>query len=336
MKTTVWMLIFVFVVSSCQKKALKYTIPEDITESLIGELWQAESGKSYTDLQITDSYYLFADKEADTLLYAFEKRDIQRPCLYGLKGNESEQFQSIEFVKSNTRYPFIKDAVWLVDNKRLLKQVQCLADSLTTAQSILLPGELDRSADYNFTKDEIFGVSTMGYVNSPYYFFNPDSGYYRVDPYNLPMQKYRENRFAYLTNLCVNEKNKVAVSALRFFNSVQFYDLHGGIKRIVSFGEAPVQPQNNSGKTLDFENSVKCFIDIYGTDNLVYCLFNGSLMFDQPSEIVVFKWNGDHVRTIQTDYALKKIAVDASDKYILALASNDKGEQLVLKYYLKT
>lgn len=336
MRTAVWIFGFIFLLVSCYKQDVTYVISSDSDENLTCEIWQAESGKSYTDLQITDSYYLFADGEADSLLYAFEKKDIQRTCLYGLKGSESEQFRSIEFVKSNTCYPSIKDAVWLVENKRLLKQIQCRADSLATTQSILLPGELDRSADYNFTKDEIFGVSTMGYVNSPYYFFNPDSGYYRVDPYNLSMQKYRENRFAYLTNLCVNEKNKVAVSALRFFNSVQFFDLHGGIKRAVSFGEAAIQPQNNSGKTLDFENSVKCFIDIYGTDNLVYCLFDGSLMFDQPSKIVVFKWNGDHVRTIQTDYALKKIAVDASDKYILALASNDKGEQLVLKYYLKT
>lgn len=334
MKTTIWIVAFMLVLISCQKQTVEYVLSNDANESLTGEVMQVESGRRYTDLQITDSYYLFADKEADTLLYVFEKENPEQACLYGLKGEEQGQFRSVEFVQSNGRYPSVEDGVWLVDDKRLLKQVECQVDRLATTQSILLPSALDRSSDYNFTKDEIFGVPTMGYINSPYYFFNPDSGYYRVDPYNLPMQAYRENRYAFFTNLCVNEKEKVAVSALRFFNSVQFYDLRGEVQRAVSFGEQPVQPQSNLGKTLDFENSRKCFIHICGSERYVYCLFDGSLDLNQPSKIVVFKWNGDHVRTIQTDHPLKKIAVDTADKYILALASDGEEGQMVVRYDL--
>lgn len=334
MKTTVWIIAFAFVFTACQKKPLTYAISVDATESVIGEVWQAQSDKSYTDLQITDSYYLFADKEADTVLYVYEQKDPTQISMYGLQGNGAGQFCSVEFVKSNTRYPSEKDDVWLVDDKRLLKQVHCQADSLYIIQSILLPSALDRSADYNFTKDEIFGVSTMGYLNSPYYFFNPDSGYYRVDPYGIPLKEYKENRYAYFTNLCVNEKDKVAVSALRFFNSVQFYNLQGEIERVVSIGDAPVMPRNDSGNSLDFENSTKCFIHIYGTEKQVYCLYDGSLELNQLSKIVIFNWNGDHVKTIQTDHMLKKMAVDPSDKYVLALASDGKNGQIVVKYDL--
>lgn len=204
MKTTVWILVFAFVFTACQKKVLTDMISVDATESVTGDVWQVQSDKLYTDLQITDSYYLFANKEADTVLYVYEQKDPTQISMYGLQGNGAGQFRSVEFVKSNTRYPSVKEGVWIVDNKRLLKQVHCQADSLYTAQSILLPNALDRSVDYNFTKDEILGVSTIGYLNSPYYFFNPDSGYYRVDPYGTPLKEYKENRYAYFTNLCVN------------------------------------------------------------------------------------------------------------------------------------
>lgn len=335
MKSIVRFIILMTLFNACIEQAIKHTIPEDADKNLKGEIWQAASGKSYTDLQITDSHYLFADKEADTVLYALDKKNPQKGYIYGLKDNSPEEFHSIEFVKSNTRYPVIKDAVWLIDDKRLLKQIKCSVDSISILQSIQLPNALDRSYDYNFTKDEIFGVSTMGYLNSPYYFFNPDSGYYRVNAYNIPQKKYKRTRYAYMTNLCVNEKKETVVSALRFFNSVQFYNLRGEIKQIISFGEVPIAPQTYSADALDFDDSIKCFIHTYGTDKFVYCLYDGSLALNQLSKIVIFKWNGKHVKTIQADHILKKIAVDPSDTFLLALASDNEGEQIVVKYNLK-
>lgn len=334
MKKTAWLIALSLTLNACQEQVKKYTISKDADKCLKGEVLQTESGKSYTDLEIIDSYYLFADKEADTVLYAIDKKNLKKKYIYGLKGDKSGEFHSIEFVKSNTRYPVTKNAIWLIDDKRLLKQVECLVDSLSVLQSVQLSNGLDRSVDYNFTRNEIFGVSTMGYLNSPYYFFNPDSGYYRVDAHDTPQKKYKETRYAYLTNLCVNEKRKSVVSALRFFNSVQFYNLRGEIVRIVSFGKESVIPEKNSGNTLDFKNSIKCFINIYGTEKFVYCLYDGSSTFNQLSKIVIFKWNGDHVKTIQTDHILKKIAIDPSDKYLLALASDNVGEQIVVEYDL--
>lgn len=334
MKSTAWFILLTIFFTACQEQATRHTILEVADKNLKGEIWQTESGKSYTDLQITDTHYLFADKEADTVLYAIDRKNPQKGYVYGLNDNSPGKFRSIEFVKSNTRYPAIKDAVWLIDDKCLLKQVKCSADSISTLQSIQLPNNLDRSTDYNFTTNEIFGVSTIGYLNSPYYFFNPDSGYYRVDAYYTSQKKYKRTRYAYMTNLCVNEKRETAVSALRFFNSVQFYNLRGEIKQIISFGKDPITPQNSSADALDFDNSIKCFIHIYGTDKFIYCLYDGSSALNQLSKIVIFKWNGKHVKTIQADHILKKIAVDPSDAFILTLASDREGEQIVVKYDL--
>lgn len=334
MKIIVGLISFMLLCNACQKQAMKHTIPEDADVYLKGEVWQAESGKSYTDLQITDSYYLFADKEADTVLYVLDKKNPTKEYVYGLKGDKPEEFCSIEFVRSNTRYPSEKNAVWLVDDKRLLKQVKCLDDRIVTLQSTQLPNALYRSTDYNFTKDEIFGVSPLGDLASSFYFFNPDSGYYRVDAHDIPQKKYKETSSAYMTNLCVNENKGAVVSALRFFNSVQFYNLRGEIKQIFSFGKVPITPQIKSSDALDFTGSVKCFIHIFCTEKFVYCLYDGSSELNQLSKIVLFKWNGKHVKTIQTDHMLKKIAVDPSDKLLLALACDSEGEQIVVKYKL--
>ena len=72
-----------------------------------------------------------------------------------------------------------------------------------------------------------------------------------------------------------------------------------------------------------------------GTPRYVYCLYSGSKNFSGKSKIVIFQWDGKHVRTWESDRSIRSIAVDEDDKYILAIVSKENGGQDVIRYELK-
>lgn len=320
---------------SCYEQPLSYTVIVDKYTECIGSEWKKlHENQFYIDLQITDSFYVFINYDNDTILHVFNKNFPSLPASYGLSQGAEKRLTSIEFVERNTRYPLDRNDFLVVDNKNKIKQIRCERDSISIIKSSSLPVRLERSSNYNLTSNEIYGVLNNGDINHAFYFFNPDSGYYKVDMYGMSNKLYKKNPFAYIPNLSVNaQKNKIAC-AFRFFNKIQFFDLRGKIIRDISFGEEVIMPKNKADGTLDLIESVKCFIDIYTTNDYVYCIYDGSTGIGQQSKIVVFNWEGKHVKTLQSDRIIKKIAVDESNSYIIALVNGNTGERSIVKYHI--
>jgi hypothetical protein len=326
----IWsLLLFLCGVSSCKEKSLSYQIPEK-ENHLMGEIWKnANDIPLYTDVEITDSYYVFTDYENESLLHVYDKNNPSAELTSAIHGRGATGLVSVEFVKSNTRYPSESDDVWIIDNKSKLKQVRCRKDSLMVIRNIALPTELNRSADYNITKDELYGVPGAGERNKAFYFFHPDSGYYWVDMYGMD-KKYTKNDFACYADLIVHEKRESVVCAYRFFNKIQFFDLRGNISKDIFYGKDRIEPKDNAVELSNFKENLKCFIDIYATDQYVFCVYDGSCDYTNLSKIMIFKWDGTHVKTLQTDRVIKSIAVDKLNAYILALTANEfKGRDIV-------
>lgn len=323
--------LFLFL-QSCSDNSFSYTISEKANKEIKGELWKTvDSSFCYVDVLLTDSYYVFSDYENDTVLHVYDKNNPAFPVGYGLMGEKPENFVSVEFVKSNTRYPSGKDDVWIVDSKHSLKQVECKEGEVALKSNSYLPGNLTRSFNYNFTPEELYATPSRSSNNNAFFFFNPDSGYYWVDMYAALPKEFNNNPYAFLSEMIVNEKENVAVCAFRFFNKVHFFDLRGNIFKEFLVGEETIKPQ----RTQNFLESYKCFIDIYGTSRYVYCVYDGSIDFSPQTKIMVFRWDGKHIKTLQTDRSIKKIAVDPQDKYFIAIATNEQGGRDVLRYSLK-
>ena len=59
-----------------------------------------------------------------------------------------------------------------------------------------------------------------------------------------------------------------------------FYDLKGTYQRSFTYGKEPIVPLLKKNDTqVDVLGTTKCFIDICGTDQYVYCLYDGSVDF---------------------------------------------------------
>ena len=107
----------------------------------------------------------------------------------------------------------------------------------------------------------------------------------------------------------MNERQNSVVAALRFFNQIDFYDLKGTYQRSFTYGKEPIVPLLKKNDTqVDVLGTTKCFIDIFGTDRYVYCL--------------------------NFDRSIKRIAVDPSDGFLVALALDESGALDVVKYLL--
>lgn len=322
---------------SCKEQPLLYTVSLQDGLPLTGEVWKKGSENSfYTDIYITDQYYAFSEYKNDTVLQVFSKNDPERFLGFEVKQGIGKLFHTIDFLKSNTRYASEKDDIWFIENKNELKQLRLQDDLLLPINTWLLPVGTLRSTSFNFTKEEMYGVPTMGSSLKTFYFFQPDSGHYWVEMYGITKGlQYKKNPYAFLSNLCVNEKQKAVVCGFLYFNQIQFFDLKGNVVRSVRIGEEDIMPVNNSESSLDYENSVKCVIDICSTEEYVYCLYDGADNLDKNSLIFVFNWDGTHVKTYTIDKILKKIAIDKSNNKLVALVSNEQGNRDVVSYFLK-
>jgi hypothetical protein len=297
-------------------------------DHIVGELWKkATDIPLYTDVEITDSYYVFTYYENEGLLHIYDKSNPSHK-------REATGFVSVEFVKSNTRYPSENDDVWIIDSKRRLKQLRCEKDSLTVVRDIALPTSLNRSTDYNLTTNELYGVPGAGERNKAFYLFHPDSGYYWVDMYGPDKKVYTKNNIACYANLLVHEERGSIVCAYRFFNKIQFFDLKGNITKDISYGKDRIEPKDNPVELSNFKDNLKCFIDIYATDQYVFCVYDGSYDYTNLSKIMIFKWDGTHVKTWQTDRIIKSIAVDKQHSYLLAITANELTGRDIVRYKL--
>lgn len=337
MKTTGYVAgILLLLCAGCAKQPLSYTVLTEKNVLLTSEVWkQGEASFHYTDIYVTDQYYAFTCHKSDTLIQVFAKNDPANCIGILVKDEKRRHAYPIDFVKSNTRNDADNDDIWVVENKRDLKQLRLLNNSLSAVKTIFLGVATEESTSYNFTKEEVYGVPTSGSLDKAFYFFQPDSGYYWVEMYgatNKVKKHYHKNPYAALSTLVVNENKNAIVCGFLFFNQIQFFDLRGDIVRSVTIGEGTVMPANNNVGSLDYPKSTKCVLDVCGTDNYVYCLYDGTKEFEKTSLILVFKWDGTHVKTYQTDQMLKKIAFDQSKNKLVALVSNENGGRDVVLY----
>jgi len=338
MKKYLHLLTVLFIFCSCSKDDVRIiNISETDIIDITSRIWQeADSSRYYYDLRATESHFTFLDDKSDTVIRVYKKDNPNElyNC-YIKKRNISDS--KIKFLKSNTRNTTNKNQIWIIE-KGSIKTInpENSAEELLSAPVSYPFRNLPPSVDFNLTKDEIIAapLGTNYPYNSPYYFYHPDSGYIRVEIYRHPNITYPNIQPAYLTCLIANEEEKSIVSAQRFMNDVLFYDLRGNLRAVSTFGKEYIIPEIKD-ETVDMDKSLKFFIYICGTKNYVYCLYDGSADYTSNSKIVVFDWQGKHIKTFQADRCLKQIAVNEKDTEINALAANEQHGRDVLCYKIE-
>lgn len=297
-------------------------------------LLKGSAGKQCDAVGLTESYLVLLDRASDTTIQVFKKEDLSRLHAFALKGYGFTYFSNPEFMKSNTKEPAGKDEFWIVDNQLTFNRVRVTTDSLQVDRKYISIADLIPATHYSVTTKEVYAVPIVEKdVYGSFCYANDEEGTYWVDPPKVEKAYRSCKHIAYLPNLCVNEPRNSVVAALRFWNRIDFYDLKGTFQKSFIPTQEPIVPLlKEKDAQVDIEGTNKCFIDIFGTDRYVYCLYDGSVDFSNRSTLLVLTWDGELKKCLHLDRPVKKIAVDPSDRFIVTLAAGENETWDVVRY----
>lgn len=87
------------------------------------------------------------------------------------------------------------------------------------------------------------------------------------------------------------------------------------------------------------KKSILGYHDITSSNKNVYALFVGISEeegdYRYAHRIRVFDWNGENRFEIQTDYPIKRIAVDADDNFIYGISHDKEKSPIIVRFDLK-
>lgn len=307
------------------------------TNSIKGDVLFSKSSTSYYfDIEMTKDYIVLLDSESDSVIQVYDKYTYKNETSMLTKKIENKILIKPTFVKSIQNKNRKESIIQVVDNNMYFKTITIKKQEIEI-QTSLLARDLTPCIDYAVIGKELYGSPRNSYKNHLFYYFNADSGYYWVDPPCSLIKEASETPHILISNLYANESKSIIVTALRYSNYICFFDLCGNLQKTIKFGDENITPKIRPiDKELDAPNSIKCFINMYGTENYLYCLYTGSNDFSAKSKILVFNWNKKHIATLQTDRSLRCITVDENDQYILGISSNESDGQDIIQYPLNT
>lgn len=311
---------------SCQKDETFYEL--NLTENsskVEGEvILQPEVGKDhFFDLTADKNFFysLYENEKGNGMLAVYDKDFTlrQEQCLFNISMNTHPHFT----------HEVVHDILHIASNHSQIWQLQL--DGKKFQSKVLDTNWTNNGVDYNVISPDEFWISTTQRMWRSSFFrlidgrcnwFVPDSTIGQLYPNSVP----------FIAHLSVNGKQEKAVATYRFIDFLSFYDFNGELKCSVKIQSKfpPSEIQIND------PNTIKYFIDLYGTDQSVYCLYSGSNNLDVPARIIQFDWNGRHIRTYLLDRPVYSFAVNEA-KHLLVAISNNKSnkQQEIVKYILK-
>ena len=284
----------------------------------------------FNDLKLTDDYCVIADKEGDMQLKVYKKEDF----------SQTDQFA--ENLKSLHPVSFTKDVkegkdenvLFFINSDQSLNSLSIETNDIKS-RTIKRGLPVSVSIAYtNLSSGDIYASPAFPSNTHSFYYYKAKSPVSRIEAAPKIKDIFPKESLISVNNLCANEKQDVIVSAYRFCNYISFYDLTGKLKNTVQIGENVCKPATSMDMGIDVGASEKYFIDVCGTPEYVYCLYNGDKDFSTDSKVFIFKWNGEHIKTVQLDRPIRKFTVDKSDNYIIAISGNSAGGQDILRYSL--
>lgn len=329
---------------SCQKEKTRKTFQSGsiptLTVHVSGEvIYKGGDDCHFYDIAITDDYYAFLNHYSDTLVQVFRQKDMS-PYKIGLREEKEPLFAFPSFIKKNYKSK-AKNHIEVWDNNSFSIKEMGLDDNknnpVISYSVIPFSKEVIPCSNIHLTEKEFCATPYLSIKDMVFYSYNRETGYYYVPPYPVipNINPAHSDINPYVGCISVSEEKNRIVAALRYINTVNFYDLNCDIFNASAFGDTYVFPEYDAiSNFFNLERSRKCFIDICSTDKYIYCLYDGTVDFSASSIIVIFDWDGNHIRNLQTNKNIRQIAVDASDTYIMAIISNETGTRDILKLEL--
>ena len=337
MKAKSFLFLFLCLITSCSNSRIGQfeQIPASI-KSVKTEIFLSDQKtlNMFYDMALLDTCVVLADFYSDSLI---QVRSLTNPdyCVRNLyKGNGPDEYKQ----------PYFNREVRPDDNSLLFSDINLRKfGKMTWNQGILtvkdefMPADFPSGNSLNETSRFIYGINAELNENGLFFIWDKSNNSLikQVDYYPDKTSEYDKSSwsFLYQSDICVNEQAKTLVCVLLNMNLLHFYDLEGNVQKIFQVGNRLMLPDTHS-QTLDFSESDKYFMQVCGSKEYVFALYNGKELQDGASEILVFDWSGKFIERYKSDKPFVRIAVDNAGKNLLGIHINGEGGTDVFRIIL--
>jgi hypothetical protein len=143
----------------------------------------------------------------------------------------------------------------------------------------------------------------------------------------------------YQGNTCTNPENNQFAFGCLLCDHLSFYEVNGKEFVLLKEYTSNTPKARYPGQLVIQDDCTINYTWAQGTVTYCYMLFSGKTYSENNSAaggcyIVVFDWQGNHVRTLETDREIKTFCVDEPNRMIYATALDDDGEYGIMQFKL--
>ena len=273
-----------------------------------------------------DSFLYCLDFYNDTILKAYPQTSFPVMARYATKGQGPDDlilpFFTREIVQKGGNIKMTDVNAWSL---REINPTRSTRIHLNTTRLPIVP----MMQDYAETDLCIYGTN----IDSPEcLFFIYDKNKQKVKDIRYWDEKQLKSKypdthipFLFTGNLLLHPERGIC-RTMNNLNSLFFFDLQGELLKEVVIGTERIWPEADP-QFLDFPQANKYVLSLTGNQECLYILYNGYPANTQGacSKILRFDWEGNLLKSIQTDRDLSQIALTPDGNCLYAIANNEEG-----------
>lgn len=307
-------------------------VADNTTDSVTWESFLPESGtlNVFYNICVDDSFLYCLDFHNDSILKVYSLASTPSVVGYAMQGQGPDD---LIFPLFTCEIVQVGESIRMVDvNAWRMKEIKTVPTVLgrVSLRGTALP-IVPMMEDYAETASCIYGTD-IDTKNGAFFMYDKVERKVTSIGFNEEVdelvQGYSEESVPFLLSghlllhpeagLCRTMKNS---------NSLFFYNLQGELLKEIVIGKERKWPKDDGKKCLDFSDEEKYTLSVTGTEKVLCVLYHGySLQASgQCSKILMFDWDGNLVRIVQTDRDVSRIAISPDGKYLYGLAETEEG-----------
>ena len=199
------------------------------------------------------------------------------------------------------------------------------------------PSEMQRAKNY-YIGTGMFEGGRFSIYNSDLEYLYTDASY----PFNGNDMEPSETFFTYQGKFCTNPDKNYFAMGCWFSDHIAFYEVTGNniiTLRKYSSSDVNVDVRSTNGRTgmRPKSESKISYTASFGTASYCYMLFTGKTYAENNEKttgghyIIVFDWQGNYIKTYNTDYEIHSFCVDENSNCIYATALDENLDYIIIK-----
>lgn len=284
----------------------------------------------------------------DTLLIYYDRYDNKLMSVYDIKNNHfigryvsegngpGEAIAPLDifsYSQGNRLYTYQRNTATLnIFDMPELKITTTL--SFSSPSSKWRPSKIQKMKDY-YLGETVYDKGRFGLYNLQGEFFHAGVTY----PFDGEEMDRIAARILYQGNTCTNpENNQFAVGCL-LCDHLSFYEVNEKEFVLLKEYTSNTIKARYPGQLVIQDDCTINYTWAQGTAAYCYMLFSGQTYSENNSAacghyIVVFDWQGNYIKTLETDHKIKTFCVDEINNQVYATALNSDGEYGIIQFKL--